>query len=87
VTDRLTDDPQACRSWFKNGKAQGPVTAIYPGSRLHFFEMLKTPRWEDYEIEYKSDNRFQFMGNGYTNCECSVDGDPVWYFDDPFVHI
>jgi len=25
------------------------------------------------------------MGNGYTQIELSVDGDPVWYFDDPFV--
>jgi hypothetical protein len=31
----------ACRSWFKLGKEYGPVTAIYPGSRLHYFEMLK----------------------------------------------
>ena len=52
----------ACRSWFKNGKTHGPVTAIYPGSRLHWFEMLKTPRYEDYEIRYRTDNRFQFMG-------------------------
>ncbi|OAQ63671.1 monooxygenase [Pochonia chlamydosporia 170] len=75
----------ACRSWFKNGKTHGPVTAIYPGSRLHFFEMLRNVRWEDYDLTYKTDNRFQFMGNGYTHCECSPDGDPVWYFDDPFV--
>lgn len=75
----------ACRSWFKNGKIHGPVTAIYPGSRLHFFEMLKNVRWEDYKLEYKGANRFQFMGNGFTHCESSVEGDPVWYFDDPFV--
>ncbi|KAJ6143406.1 monooxygenase [Penicillium samsonianum] len=74
-----------CRSWFKNGKIHGPVTAIYPGSRLHFFEMLKNVRWEDYKLEYKGANRFQFMGNGFTHCESSVEGDPVWYFDDPFV--
>ncbi|KAF2094220.1 FAD/NAD(P)-binding domain-containing protein [Rhizodiscina lignyota] len=76
-----------CRSWFKNGKIHGPVTAIYPGSRLHFFEMMKNVRWEDFEITYKTDNRYQFMGNGYTMTEMSVDGDPVWYFDDPFTKI
>jgi hypothetical protein len=75
----------SCRSWFKQGKEHGPVTAIYPGSRLHYFEMLKNVRYEDYEISYRSKNRFQFMGNGYTQIELSVDGDPVWYFDDPFV--
>lgn len=31
----------SCRSWFKLGKEHGPVTAIYPGSRLHYFEMMK----------------------------------------------
>lgn len=77
----------ACRSWFKNGKTHGPVTAIYPGSRLHFFELMKNVRWEDYDVTYRSDNRFQFMGNGYTFCEQSVDGDPVWYFDDPFTKV
>jgi len=73
--------------WFKNKKAHGPVTAIYPGSRLHFFEMLKNVRYEDYEITYRTENRFQFMGNGYTECEISPDGDPVWYFDDPFTKV
>jgi hypothetical protein len=77
----------ACRSWFKNGKIHGPVTAIYPGSRLHFFEVLKNVRWEDYDIDYRSGNRFQFMGNGFTHCECDPEGDPVWYFDDPFVKV
>ena len=77
----------ACRSWFKNGKTHGPVTAIYPGSRLHFFELLKIPRYEDYDITYRTNNRFQFMGNGYTETEMSIDGDPVWYFDDPFTKV
>ncbi|KIH93332.1 hypothetical protein SPBR_04493 [Sporothrix brasiliensis 5110] len=71
----------------QNGQDPRPVTAIYPGSRLHLFEMLKTVRWEDYEIDYRSGNRFQFMGNGYTNCEAGPEGDPVWYFDDPFVRL
>jgi hypothetical protein len=50
----------ACRSWFKNGKTHGPVTAIYPGSRLHFFELMKNVRWEDYNVTYRTENRFQF---------------------------
>ncbi|KAF9883658.1 hypothetical protein FE257_003092 [Aspergillus nanangensis] len=76
-----------CRSWFKNGKKEGPVTAIYPGSRLHFFELMKNVRWEDFELQYRSGNRYQFMGNGYTECEMSIDGDPVWYFDDAFTKV
>jgi len=77
----------ACRSWFKNGKTHGPVTAIYPGSRLHFFEVMKNVRWEDYNISYMSDNRFAFMGNGFTQTEVDPEGDPVWYFDDEFVKV
>ncbi len=77
----------ACRSWFKNGKTHGPVTAIYPGSRLHFFEIMKNVRWEDYNITYGTNNRYQFMGNGFSQVELDPDADPVWYFDDAFVKV
>lgn len=77
----------ACRSWFKNGKAHGPVTAIWPGSRLHYFEALKEPRYEDYRITYRSGNRYQYLGNGYTKEEMRLDGNAVWYFDDPFCKV
>lgn len=70
----------ACRSWFKGGKTHGPVTMIWPGSRMHYFEVLKEPRYEDMEIEYAG-NRFEWLGNGYTQCELDVQGNPVWYFD------
>jgi hypothetical protein len=70
-----------CRAWFKNGKTHGPVTGVYPGSRLHYFELLKEPRFEDYAIKYLSTNRFQFLGNGYTETETTADGNPVWYMD------
>ena len=53
-----------CRSWFKQGKTDGQA-AIYPGSRLSFLELLKAPRYEDYEIEYWDENRFAFLGNGF----------------------
>jgi len=29
---------------------------------LHFLKTLKVPRWEDYEIAYKSRNRFAYLG-------------------------
>jgi hypothetical protein len=50
-------------------------------------ELLKNVRFEDYDIDYRTDNRFQFMGNGFTHCELSVEGDPVWYFEDEFVKL
>lgn len=52
-----------CRSWFKQGRTDGQA-AIWPGSRLHFLQMMKTVRYEDYEIEYWDENIFAFLGDG-----------------------
>ncbi|GAB7362867.1 hypothetical protein MBLNU230_g3169t1 [Neophaeotheca triangularis] len=57
-----------CRSWFKQGKADGQA-AVYPGSRLSFLHLLSTVRYEDYEIEYWDGNRFAFLGNGFDTRE------------------
>jgi hypothetical protein len=70
---------QPCHSWFKSGKDHGPVTAVYAGSRAHFYEALKEPRYEDLEIDYTGVNRFEFMGNGFTRAEITPDSDFVWY--------
>lgn len=70
----------SCSSWFKNGKRHGPVTAIWPGSRMHWFESLKEPRYEDFDVEYTG-NRFAYLGNGYTDAELDPEANPVWYFD------
>lgn len=56
------------------------MTAIWPGSRLHYFEVLKEPRYEDFDVEYHG-NRFSYLGNGYTSTELDALADPVWYFD------
>lgn len=55
-----------CRSWYKGGTIDGPVTAMYAGSVLHHRAHLKSFRVEDYEIEYRSKNRFRFFGNGFS---------------------
>ncbi|KAF2702720.1 hypothetical protein K504DRAFT_393939, partial [Pleomassaria siparia CBS 279.74] len=73
----LANSSLACRSWFKDGKTHKQVTTIYSGSRLHFFEPLKRVRQKDCGLTYKTENWFQFMGNGYTQCEMGVDGDAV----------
>ncbi|KAK1474357.1 monooxygenase [Colletotrichum tamarilloi] len=39
----------SCRSWFKGGAVDGPVTALHPGSRIHFFHMLENFRGEDWD--------------------------------------
>ncbi|KAL4934075.1 flavin-containing monooxygenase [Aspergillus undulatus] len=66
-----------CRSWFKGGKVDGE-TMMWPGSRIHFFETMNNPRWEDYNLTYTSSNRFGYLGNGFTARE--QDGrDLTWY--------
>ncbi|KAF2771591.1 putative dimethylaniline monooxygenase [Teratosphaeria nubilosa] len=65
-----------CRSWFKGGTVDGPIM-MWPGSRLHFFEALKDPRFEDYNWTYQANNRFSFWGNGFSQRE--FEDDNAWY--------
>ncbi|CZT14616.1 related to monooxigenase [Ramularia collo-cygni] len=66
-----------CSSWFKNGKtANKPV--LWPGSRIHYLTVLEKPRYEHFDIEYKTDNSFSFLGDGF--CTRELDGrDLTWY--------
>lgn len=66
-----------CRSWFKQGRTDGQA-AIYPGSRLHFFDLMAAPRYEDFDIEYCNDNRFSFLGNGFATRE--FDGRDITHY-------
>jgi hypothetical protein len=72
------------RSWFKGGKADGPVIALHPGSRIHFFHMLETFRGEDWEYVYDapSQNRFGYLGNGFSTKELDPEFDSTWYLDE-----
>jgi len=68
----------ACSSWFKQGKLDGPLP-MFPGSRLTYLELLGTPRFEDYHITYKNDrNIFAFLGNGFEVRE--FDGRDLSYY-------
>ena len=71
-----------CRSWFKNGKIDGPVVALHPGSRVHWFHMLENMRFEDWEWETFSHNRYAYLGNGFSTKE-DAGRDSTWYFDNP----
>ncbi|KAJ5774830.1 hypothetical protein N7457_009726 [Penicillium paradoxum] len=73
-----------CASWFKQGHKDGPVV-MWPGSRLAFFEAVKTPQWEDYDIQYHSNNRFGFMGSGFAPYEFSAKGESSPYLNGDFV--
>lgn len=73
------------RSWFKMGREEGPVVALHPGSRVHFFHMLETLRAEDFEYVWDSPrrNRFGYLGNGFSVREAQEGWDPCWYLDEP----
>ena len=64
---------------YKNGKVEGKVWGPWPGSSLHFLELMSEPRWEDWKIEYKSQNRFQYLGKGKTLREITDGADLAWY--------
>lgn len=74
----------SCKSWFKNGAQDGPVTALHPGSRVHFFHMLENFRGEDWEYVYDcpARNRFWYLGNGFSTRELSKEGDQTWYLEE-----
>ncbi|KAF9889081.1 hypothetical protein FE257_008058 [Aspergillus nanangensis] len=67
-----------CASWFKQGRKDGKLT-IWPGSRLLFFEALKEPRYEDFDLEYShNDNPWAWLGCGFTLKE--YDGSDMAYY-------
>lgn len=68
-----------CRSWYKNHRIDGRVTAVWGGSAITYHDMIKQLRSEDFEINYRSRNRFRFMGNGKTNIEYTPGSDLAFY--------
>ncbi|KAH8589597.1 hypothetical protein B0O99DRAFT_636547 [Bisporella sp. PMI_857] len=70
----------SCRSWYKDDMT-GAVTAVWPGSSIHFMDVVASPRWEDYEIEYIHSNLFMFMGDGTSDREKNK-SDLTYYLDD-----
>lgn len=72
----------SCRSWFKNGEKDGPVTALHPGSRIHWFHMLQRFRGEDFDYTHWTNNSFSYLGNGYSLWE-GPGQNSTWYLDEP----
>ncbi|KAF9006158.1 hypothetical protein BDQ17DRAFT_1389720 [Cyathus striatus] len=62
-----------CRSW--------KITALWPGSTLHYLEALKEPRYDDWDIKY-SGNRFAYLGNGSSQTEVDMTSDTAYYVRD-----
>jgi hypothetical protein len=53
-----------CRSWYKNNDT-GRVNAVWPGSSNQYAEVIETPRYEDFDIEYLHKNPWAHLGMGY----------------------
>lgn len=69
-----------CRNWYKAGSNNGKIVALWPGSTLHYLELMKIPRYEDWEWEYEEGvNRWSFLGNGHSSAEKRPGGDLSWY--------
>jgi cation diffusion facilitator CzcD-associated flavoprotein CzcO len=73
----------SCRSWFKNSR--GRVTAVWPGSGLHYREFLESDRWEDFEWRYNG-NRFAHWGLGFSHLERSESPD-LSYWIKPYPNL
>jgi cation diffusion facilitator CzcD-associated flavoprotein CzcO len=74
-----------CRSWYRKGRVdeyRTGITAIYPGSMMHYRSMLEELRGEDFEITYRSANRFRFYGNGLTALDMSENPNLAFYLQD-----
>lgn len=64
-----------CASWYKTSppggisleeRKKGRVTALWPGSSLHYLKTLEEVRWEDFELKPYDGNGFGWFGNGWT---------------------
>lgn len=53
------------RLGYKNNDT-GRVNAIWPGSSLHYQQVIQRPRYEDYEIKYFENNPWAHLGMGWT---------------------
>ncbi|KAE8405536.1 putative flavin-binding monooxygenase [Aspergillus pseudonomiae] len=72
---------KGCHAWYskRNEGADNTVTAMYPGSALHFKACMEKIRPEDFEIQYNTTNPFRFMGNGQLAFERVPGADLAFY--------
>lgn len=71
----------SCSSWFKRNTLHGRVSAVFPGSALLFRSLIDDIRAEDFDIEYRSSNRWEFLGSGFTAYEMDPANDLSWYIE------
>ncbi|KAH6723072.1 hypothetical protein BKA61DRAFT_533841 [Leptodontidium sp. MPI-SDFR-AT-0119] len=76
-----------CQSWYRSESRQGVrITGLWPGSTLHALETMRAPRWEDFELESREENKLRWLGNGWSVTQIDM-GDPAWYLDPTIVDV
>ncbi|KAH9908544.1 hypothetical protein F4778DRAFT_795946 [Xylariomycetidae sp. FL2044] len=70
----------ACRTRYKNGRAEGRVVGLYPGSMMHLKNALDQVDGSDFDITYRSRNRFRCLGNGLAASDENGAGDLAPYY-------
>lgn len=68
----------SCQSWYKD-RVSGKITALWPGSTLHYLEALAKPRYDDFDVTYACRNRFAYLGDGLSQAELRPQGDLTYY--------
>jgi hypothetical protein len=71
----------SCTSWYKRGRKDGRVTALFGGSAQLFNRIVAEIRAEDFDIVYNTSNPFRFMGNGFLEWELDPQSDLAWYVE------
>lgn len=71
----------SCTSWFKRNTADGVNIANFAGSAITFRKLVNEIRAEDFEIEYFNENRWTFLGNGFTDFELDPSNSLSWYIE------
>lgn len=67
-----------CKSWYKRGRVDGRVTALFAGSGMLYKRLISDLRPEDLEFDYRSLKNFRFFGNGFTALEMDPESDLAW---------
>ncbi|KAL4880541.1 hypothetical protein BJY04DRAFT_191003 [Aspergillus karnatakaensis] len=75
---------KGCTAWYSKKDGEGPgvntVTAMYPGSALHYKEYIRTIRGEHFDIRYNTENPFRYLANGELEMERNG-GDLAYYLE------
>lgn len=67
-----------CQSSFKNGTVDGALHSFHPGSRLHYFELLRLHRYEDFEWKTRCPEpklEFAWLASGFMEQELHNNGE------------